>query len=285
MSAAIILFRRQCNSFAGILIAIGLLGISTWIGTANADGLAVDKTVIMHQSSASASITSSAFSTTASNELLLAFIASDGPGSGKQTISSVTGGGLTWRLRQRTNTQVGTAEIWQAVATNPLTNATVTATRSSGSYVGSMVIVAFTGANTSVDGAVAGGNAATGAPSASLSTTRAGSWVWGIGDDWDRAVARTVGANQTKVDEYLPSVGDTFWVQRQTNPTAAAGTPVTINDTSPTTDRWNLSLIEVIPAVSDTNPPTPPTNLSATAVSQTRVNLSWSAAMDDIGVS
>ena len=36
--------------------------------------------------------------------------------------------------------QVGTAEIWQAVAPAPLSNVKITATRSSGTYIGSMVI-------------------------------------------------------------------------------------------------------------------------------------------------
>ena len=62
------------------------------------------------------------------------------------------------------------------------------------------------------------------------------------------AAARTVGPAQTLVDQYFPPAGDTYWVQRQTSPTPASGTTVTINDTAPTTDRWNLTLIEILPA-------------------------------------
>jgi hypothetical protein len=109
-------------------------------------------------------------------------------------------------------------------------------------------VVAFTGASLTSSGATGGGAAATGAPTASLTTTRAGSWVWAVGNDWDNAIARTVGAGQTKVDEYLAPVGDTLWVQRQTSPTPLTGTTVTINDTTPTADRWNLALIEILPA-------------------------------------
>src|SRR5258708_31070876 len=50
------------------------------------------------------------------------------------------------------------------------------------------------------------------------------------------------------VDQYLDSVGDTYWVQRQSGSTAVSGTSVTINDTAPTSDRYNLSLVEVLPA-------------------------------------
>jgi hypothetical protein len=155
---------------------------------------------------------------------------------------------LTWTLRRRANTQPGTAEIWQAVAPATLTNAVITATRASGSYQGAITVAAFTGADTATSGAVASGSAASGAPSASLTTTRAGSWVWAVGEDWDKATARTVGPGQTLVDQFPSPSGDTFWTQRQTTATATAGTAVTISDTAPTADRWDLALVEVLPA-------------------------------------
>jgi hypothetical protein len=46
----------------------------------------------------------------------------------------------------------------------------------------------------------------------------------------------------------MTSTGDTLWVQRQNAATPAAGTAVTISDTAPTNDRWNLAVIEIIPA-------------------------------------
>ncbi|WP_394770202.1 galactose oxidase-like domain-containing protein [Lacisediminihabitans sp.] len=211
--------------------------------------LATDVVVSTHQSAASTSVVSPAFSTTQGGELLVAFVSADGPATaGGQQFSSVTGGGITWRLRKRTNAQYGSAEVWQAVAGGILTGATVTAVHA-GTYAASITVAAFTGADTTSDGAVGTASAATGAPSATLATTRTGSWVWGVGVDWDRAVARTVGSGQTKVDEFLASSGDTFWTQRQTTAGAAAPpTPATINDTAPTSDRWNLSLIEILPA-------------------------------------
>jgi chitodextrinase len=210
--------------------------------------LALDKVVSTHQSSNATSISAPALTTTQPGELLLAFLASDGPSPGVVSFSSVTGGGVTWQLRQRTNVQGGTAEIWQAVAPDALTNVVFTATRGGGSWQGAMTVAAFTGADTSSAGAVASANALTGAPTASLTTTRADSWVWGVGVDWDKAQARTLGAGQTLVDQYFSPSGDTYWTQRRTATTASAGTAVTINDTAPTTDRWNLSLIEVRPA-------------------------------------
>jgi fibronectin type 3 domain-containing protein len=218
------------------------------VTTPTTPALAVDRQVVTHAHTAATSISSPAITTATTSELLVAFVSSDGAAAGGSTsFSSVTGGGLTWTLRKRVNAQAGTAEIWTAPATAKLTAAVVTATRS-GRYRSSIVVVAFTGASLTTAGATGGASAATGAPAASLTTTRAGSWVWAVGNDWDNAIARIVGGGQTKVDEYLTSVGDTLWVQRQTSPTPLTGTTVTINDTTPTTDRWNLALIEILPA-------------------------------------
>ncbi len=252
---------------------------------AQAAGLSVDASVATHQSSSSASITSAPISTTAANELVVAFITSDGPNrAGGQTFQSVTGGGLTWKLRQRTNAQPGTAEIWEAVASTALSNVTVTATRSSGTAVGTIAVVAFRGADTAVEGAVAGTNATTGAPSATLTATRTGSWVWGVGNDWDNAESRTLGSGQSLFDQYLAPVGDTYWVQNQTAPGNTANSPVTLNDTAPTNDRWDFSAIEILPAVNDTQPPSVPTNPKATANSPNQVTVTWSPSTDDVAI-
>ncbi len=256
------------------------------VGRASAAGLAIDASVTTHQSAASASVTSGPLSTTSANDLLVAFIASDGPNrSGGQTVASVTGGGLAWKLAQRTNAQPGTSEIWTAVAPTVLTNLTVTASRSSGSYGGSINVIAFSGADTATSGAVGSGSGATGAPTVSLTTSTSGSWIWGVGDDWDKAVTRTVGAGQTKFDEFLASSGDTYWTQSQAAPGNAANTKVTLNDTAPTTDHWDMAAIEIRPGVRDTGPPSKPANLAAIALNSNQVQLSWSPSTDNVGVS
>jgi hypothetical protein len=249
-------------------------------------GLSLDKTVSTHQSSGASSITSTAFTTSQPNELLVVFLASDGPsGAGSVSFSGITGSSLTWTLRKRTNAQPGTAEIWTAVAPSVLTNAAFKATRTSGSYQGDMTIAAFIGASTTNVGAVGGGSATTGAPSASLTTTTPGSWVWGTGDDYTNAAKRTVGANQTLTDQFLSPAQDTYWTQQQTVVTPNAGTVVTINDPAPTNDRWDLSLIEILPVTVDTLPPTTPTNVAAVASSPTQATVSWAASADNVGVS
>jgi hypothetical protein len=220
--------------------------------------IATDQVKSTNRSGRGANITSPSFSTTAANELLLAFVSTDARSAGI-TVTGVTGAGLTWALVRRTNTQLGTAEVWRAFAPSTLTNVTVRAALSQ-SVSASITVVTFTGTDTTgasgagAIGATASANASSGAPSASLVTTRNGSWVFGVGDDWDNATARSVPSGQTMVNQYLATTGDTFWVQRQTAATATSGTPVTINDTAPTGDRYNLTIVEVLAA-----PPAGPT--------------------------
>jgi hypothetical protein len=148
-------------------------------------------------------------------------------------------------LVTRGNTQAGTAEIWKATAAAQLSNVTVTSTQSSGGFRQSLTVVAFTGA--SGTGASAIANGASGAPSVTLVTTQPGSLVYGVGNDWDRAVARTLGANQTMVHQWVETTaGDTYWVQARTGAVAATGTSVQLNDTAPTNDRWNFASVEIV---------------------------------------
>jgi hypothetical protein len=117
-----------------------------------------------------------------------------------------------------------------------------------------LTIMSFTGVDTSgtngsgAIGATAATNASSGAPTATLTTTRNNSWVVGIGNDYDSPIARTLGPNQTLVHQYLTPTGDTYWMQRQNATTPVAGTAVTINDTAPTGDRYNLAICEILPA-------------------------------------
>jgi hypothetical protein len=119
------------------------------------------------------------------------------------------------------------------------------------STVSQMTVVSFsnvdtTGTNGSgAIGASTSANKAAGAPTASLVTTRANSLVFGVGNDFDGATAHTVGAGQTMVHQVLSGVGDTYWVQRVTNPVAASGATVTVNDTAPTAHRYNLTICEI----------------------------------------
>ena len=59
------------------------------------------------------------------------------------------------------------------------------------------------------------------------------------------SIPRTLGAGQALVSQATDRAGDTYWVQSRSALTPAAGTAVTINDTAPARDMWNLTLIEI----------------------------------------
>jgi hypothetical protein len=224
-------------------------------GVASVPPIAVGATVSRGSSARATTITSPAFSTTTSNELLLAFVSGDNVNvASPTTVTGITTTGLTWTLVGRQNGVRGTAEIWRAFAASPVTSVTARATLSQG-VAASIVVMSFrnvdaTGTNGSgAIGATGGDSAASGAPGVSLTTTRANSLVIGVGSDWDQAVNRTIGPNQMMIFQFLATDGDTFWVQRQNGLIPASGTMVTINDLAPTTDRWNMSIVEILGAL------------------------------------
>src|SRR5262249_11191471 len=149
------------------------------------------------------------------NELLLAFVSA----GGTTIVNSVTGGGLTWALVGRTNAVQGTAEIWRTLAPASLSNVTVTAALSQ-SASAAMTVAGFTGVDPSgttgsgAIGAVRSASNTTGAPTASLTTTRNGSWVWGVGTDTTASTARTAGSGQSLIHQLLATAtAATYWVQ------------------------------------------------------------------------
>lgn len=223
-----------------VVPAMGAIGIDL---TVSGDGIA-----------ASTTVSTPVFATSSTNELLLAFVSTDYLSGANTTVSSISGGSLTWVLVQRSNTQSGSSEIWRAFSSNPLSAASITATLSQ-KVVASITVVAFTGTDTSgtngsgAIGATGSGNSSRGAPTASLVTTRNSSWVFGVGNDFDNPLDRTPGSAQSLIHQYKPAVEDTYWVQRQNAATPLSGTTVTINDTAPTTDRFNLAIVEVLPAL------------------------------------
>jgi hypothetical protein len=230
--------RAVATNTAGVSATSAAVQVT--VSNTTSSGLAVDAQV---STEGLGTQTTPAFATTQPGDVLVAFATSDGPISPAQTLS-VSGAGLTWSLVRRVNAQGGSTELWTAKATGSLTAATVTARQTRSGYDQSLTVVAFRGARGI--GASATRNAVSGAPSVSLTTTAAGSLVYGAGNDYDHAIARTVGSGQAKVHEWLDTViGDTYWVQRRTA-TVGAGTAVAISDTSPTGDRWNLAALEIL---------------------------------------
>ncbi len=202
----------------------------------------VDATVSVNGHGA---VTTQSFTTAEGGEQLFAFVSSDGPaGAGKQS-ATVTGAGLTWKLVKRANSQSGDVEIWAATAANQLNNVTVTSTPKASGYDQSLTVISVQMSDGI--GATAAAGAASGAPSVSLKTTEEGSLVYAVGNDWDTAAARTLGANQVMLRQYLDTkTEDTFWSQFDGAVTGPVGETVTLNDTAPTSDSWNMAEVEIL---------------------------------------
>jgi len=216
------------NASAPVQRTVGVLNNPPAELTASAHGLS--------------SATTPTFSTTGNNDLLLAFVSSDGANRQKQS-SSVTGAGLKWTLVKRANAVTGSAEIWQAIAPGPLTGVTVKGKATKTGWDISITVVALSGVGQT--GAAGGSSGTTGAPSSSVTASAANSWFYGVGIDPSGAVGRTLPAGQTMVAQWVDTAASaTMWVQR-VSPAAAAGASVKVNDTAPTTDPWNLALVEV----------------------------------------
>jgi hypothetical protein len=226
---------------AGVSVASGTAVALVVSSGAAVSGPTVDATVFVDGSGAR---TTPTFSTTGA-AVLIALAASDGPTTGTNNqFLTVSGAGLTWTRVARAAVSRGDAEIWTATAPAALTNVTVTSTQSlAGAVNQSLTVVAFTGASGVGASSIASG--LSGGPSASLATTGDASVVYGVGIDFDQAIARTVPAGQTKVHEFLAPSGDTMWMQKASATVAIAGTSVTLNDTAPTGDQWNFAIVEV----------------------------------------
>jgi hypothetical protein len=242
------------NGFIGTSAPIPVT-VPTQIGS-----LVTDQTV---NASGAGAVTTNAFSVPA-NELLLALVGSDGPAPSQSQTVVVSGGGLSWTLVQRGNIQSGDAEIWSASTTSPVANLAVTSSPVALGYNQSLTLVALhSTSGTAAIGAHSstGSPQGAGAPSVNLTTTAPGSWVIGVGSDYDNAIAPTLGPNQQVINQQLfGAAGVTFWVQATTGVIPSGVTLVTLNDTAPIGDQWNFSALEIVSSGAQPPPPdtTPP---------------------------
>ena len=158
-----------------------------------------------------------------------------------------SGTALTWTRALRSHVQPGTAtEVWFAFTTALRTGLTVSASLTGTVTNPSMAVMTFAGAaSTLVGAATATAGGTSGAPSATLNTTRDGSLVVAVGTDLSAAQVMTPPAAQAVVFQDNPG-GTTYWVQ-QSGSAGVAGTTVTFSDAygPPTRDAWGLTLIEI----------------------------------------
>jgi hypothetical protein len=201
----------------------------------------LDRSVVARGNGA---LSTARFTTRYANEVLLAFVSSDGPGGAGAQQATVSGGGLSWHLVKRSNTQAGDSEVWAARASRRVVGRVVRATPAQAGYDGMLSV--FTFRNASRVGVAAAAGAGSGAPSFYVPAVQEGSLVFAGGNDWDASAARTPVPTQVLRRQWLDTVkGNTFWVQSLRAPTTTQRL-VTIRDTAPTGDRWNYVGAEVV---------------------------------------
>lgn len=208
--------------------------------------------------------------TTHPNDLLVAFVSAMGTG---QT-ATVSAGGLVWTRARRANAQLGTAEVWSAKTTAPLTNAVVTSTLGFGGQAQTLSVFAIQGA--SGIGATAGAGAATGLPNVAVKTTKQGSWVMAVGNDPDRDVPHVSASARVMVHENVNEAGtSSTFLEATGSPIVAAGTTVPFTHKYPAHDHWDMAAVEILPlATNDHTPPVISANV-ASNIAQDRATVSW----------
>jgi beta-lactam-binding protein with PASTA domain len=183
--------------------------------------------------------------TTAANELLVAYVASDGATANPQ-VMTVSGGGLNWTLLRRANASAGTAEIWTAVAPAPLVNAVIksTANASVNVFHQSLTVMAFPAA---AIGELTFGSGARNQPNLPLTASADSSLIFAIGFDADKPASRTLPAGQISVHEWVDKDANcTFWLQAVADPMVSGDTAL-VTFTAPTRDAWNMVAVEIVP--------------------------------------
>jgi hypothetical protein len=170
--------------------------------------------------------------------------------------TSTVGPALTWTRKVRNTTFGGDTEVWTAPAPaytggntgvcvapcESFDNLKVTVTKAGSALYDYVRVEAFRAAGVSAT-ATAGNT--TGAPSMSLTPNFSGSVVTAIGYDYSANTTHVAGTGQT-MDEQVsdPTDLEQLWAQTVNAPTTALGA-VTVNDTAPTGDYWNLSAVEI----------------------------------------
>jgi hypothetical protein len=144
----------------------------------------------------------------------------------------------------------GYVSVWTARLPVNVVTATVTATITGApTWSSTMWVQPYSGAGgVGVSKGLFGppGPGAT-AASVTLTPQRTGSLVTGVGYDSDNITTRVAGSGQTIAEQYDdPTNFAKMWWQKR-NATTTRGTAVTLNDTAPTNEQWDLVATEITP--------------------------------------
>jgi hypothetical protein len=194
-------------------------------------------------------VTSDAF-TPPDGSLLLALVGSDG-GNGLTTMT-VAGGGVVWtELAKGQSTDGGYGGVWAAIAgsTSPVDPLiTITETGSTSQGITARIKVLTGAAPSALQTGARATQSANAAHQASITTTQAGSIVYGAVIDGTNT-SLTAAASTTLFDNIADTTNTIRYGTCRT--TAVTGTPgaVTVGASAPTADVGSCALAEILPAV------------------------------------
>jgi hypothetical protein len=191
-------------------------------------------------------VTTPALHTAAANEVLVAFVSADGPAGPDRQRVSISGAGLRWKLVKRQNAQSGDAEVWTATAATVSAGVTVKSTETMPGYDQDLTVIGMEGVAGIGGSAAASG--ARGAPTVDLTTTRATSLVFAVGNErGPLGNAGTIPTGWALLNRWFDTQTGDFDVSQYTNdPTGPAGSVVRVSDTGPNEDVWNLVAVELL---------------------------------------
>src|SRR5262249_17302520 len=110
----------------------------------------------------------------------------------------------------------------------------------------SLTVVAFNGA--AGLGAVTGASGNSSQTSVFLAPTTVNSLIYGVGIDPEKAITRGMPIGHALLHQWIVSPANSpFWVQALTSPVVDIDMLAIVSNTSPTTDKWNLVAVEIVP--------------------------------------
>lgn len=202
------------------------------------------------------------------NTLLVALFAVDGA-TGTATSVVVTDSTLgTWTLLKRQNTTTagvgGSAEVWCRYLSSDPGSMTVTGTwTATGQPAGNITVRSLLGAASSQTGATGGSGGGSVAPTATLTPTQVGSWVYGAAVDYSTNASLTANANTTRIDQFQDATNGDTWAVFKGAASTSSLTSTAYGFTNANAG-YNTAAAEILAAVAAA--PQPPPVVIGTAV-------------------
>jgi hypothetical protein len=176
-------------------------------------------------------------------ELLLAFVAADGSTPHAQSVTAVTGGGLTWTLVDRENTTRGTSEVWQAYAAKKVRSTRVEVDLAEKGHSATVTVAGFSRVRSAV-GSSAHTSGKSSAPAVTVTPQAAGSSVWAVGRVvGSRYHPKPVAGQKIVHDKTFRSPSSGHWTQR-IRASSEAGADLTVKDKAQGAG-WSYVAVEI----------------------------------------